>query len=119
MTRQQLRVVIGEWFCGCGDPALAAERLRDILALHPLYDNRAAFERLVPDEGIQYLLLYMLDSLDLAEHGGNVGGAWLTPLGQDVLDALNAEAASDFQSMMESWCAHGFDLSDDTHVCVT
>lgn len=122
MTRQELRVVLGEWFCGCGSPRDACRALRDLLALHPLYDNREALERMIPDEGVQYLMLYTLDRFDLTEHGGSVGGAWLTDKGKAVLSALEAEAEDNWEAVGESCCIHGYSMdgSDDhlEHDCM-
>lgn len=108
MTRQELRVFLQGWFCGCGSPEKAVARLRDLLALHPLHSNRPAFDALVPDDGFQYLLLYTLDHLELTEHGGTVGGGWLTAKGQAVLEALNREQADGFEALTASACIHGY-----------
>lgn len=113
MTRQELRVFLQDWFCGCGQPAQALSSLRELLALHPLYDHRAEFERLIPDEGLQYLMLYTLDHFDLSEHGGSVGGAWLTDKGRAVLEALEREMPDDFEALSGSCCCHGYSIDDD------
>lgn len=110
MTRPELRVFLQKWFCGCGDPTAATTRLRDILKLHPLYNHRDEFEALVPDNGLQYLLLYTLHHFDLTEHGGTVGGAWLTDKGKAVLEALNRESVDDFQELLEQSCVHGYSV---------
>lgn len=117
MTLQELRVILQEWFCGCGHPEVAAERLRDLLALHPLYEHRAELNALIPDEGIQYLVLYMLDRLELSEHGSSVGGAWLTDKGRAVLDAMNRESAAGFGVIVESVCIHGYSIENDQEHC--
>lgn len=117
MTRQELRVFLDEWFCGCGSPALAARTLRDLLTLHPLYDNRPAFEKLIPDEGLQYLILYTLDRFDLTEHGGTIGGAWLTDKGRAVLQALNRDSGDDFATLMEQACSHGYAVETELLDC--
>jgi len=108
MTIQQLRVFLQKYFCGCGRPEDAVERLRDLLALHPLYNNREKFEALVPDTGIEYLLLYMLDHMGLTSHGGTVGGGWLTDLGTQVLAALTVPGA--FAASTVSCCIHGYSI---------
>lgn len=106
MTRHELRVVLQGWFCGCGSPELAAARLRDILALYPLYEHRTELEAMIPDAGIPELMLYTLDHFDLTEHGGTVGGAWLSDKGIDVLAALNREAANNFEALEASVVSH-------------
>ena len=113
MTRQELSVFLKTWFCGCGLPEAAARALRDLLALHPLYENRESFERMIPDSGLQYLVLYMLAHLDLTEHGGSCGGGWLTEKGKAVLDALNREAADGFEALMSQRCMHGYAVDGD------
>ena len=117
MTLPELRVFLQPWFCGCGSPDLAASRLRDLLALHPLHANREAFEALVPDDGLEMLLLYTLSHFGLTEHGGTVGGGWLTPLGAQVLEALHREAVTDFAAVAESSCVHGHDLESQCPDC--
>lgn len=117
MTRQETRVFLQEWFCGCGIPTTAVARLRDLLTLHPLYDNRAAFELLVPNDGIQYLLLYTLDHFELTEHGGSVDGAWLTDKGKALLDSLNREADDGYHTLMETSCIHGYSVENELEDC--
>lgn len=117
MTRQELRVFLDGWFCGCGSPDEAARFLRDLLALHPLYDHRAEFVALVPDEGLQYLLLYTLDHFDLAEHGGSIGGQWLTDKGTAVLAALNREAEDGFEALNAEACMHGYGVDTELDQC--
>lgn len=115
MTRQELRVFLGEWFCGCGHAESAASRLRDLLALHPLYEHREAVSTLLPDEGIRHLLLYTLDHFDLTEHGSSILGSWLTDKGRDVLNALDKEVADNFNELTCSACIHGYGLHELDH----
>ena len=118
MTREELRVFLEGWFCGCGNPDDAAARLCDLLTFHPLYENRGEFERLVPDSGIQHLLLYMLDHLGLTEHGGSVMGAWLSDKGKDVLTALERERSDNFEILTEGdICMHGYTFGQDCPEC--
>jgi hypothetical protein len=112
MTRRDLRVFLQDWFCGCGSPDAAADTLRILLALHPLHSNREAFEVLVPNNGVQYLLLYTLDKFDLTEHGGNVGGGWLTDKGHAVLAALEREKADDYEALFAMSCSHGYAVDE-------
>jgi hypothetical protein len=116
-TRQDLRRFLGDRFCGCGRPEDAAAALLRLLRLHPLYEHREEFEAWVSDDGIEYLLLYMLDRDELTEHGGTVGGAWLTDKGTALRDALAREEA-DFEALFEPSCIHGFDIGDRSHDCV-
>lgn len=118
MTRQELRVFLQDWFCGCGSPEDACAALLRLLDLHPLYQHREELEAWIPDNGIRMLVLYHLDRLDLTEHGGTVEGAWLTADGTRVRDALRAEAADGFEALNEMSCAHGYDIEDASHVCM-
>ena len=78
----------GIGLCGCGRPQEGARLVRDILNLCPLYDNRPAFETLIPHVGAQMLLLGLLDNAGLIEHGGGIGGSWLTEKGIEVRDSF-------------------------------
>lgn len=113
MTRQQLRVFLQGWFCGCGSPELAASKLQAMLSLCPFYENRAALEQMIPDAGVLELLLYTLDHFDLIEHGGSIGGSWLSDKGKQVLAALNREASDEFEALMEQSCMHGYSVDSD------
>lgn len=116
--RQELRVFLSQWFCGCGNPEDACAALLRLLRLHPLYDHRAEFKEWVPDDGIEYLLLYALDRHELTEHGGSVGGAWLTPKGEAVRDALAREEGDGFEALLNNHCVHGYDFDDQAHDCM-
>jgi hypothetical protein len=92
-------------YCGCGLPESALELTRDVLATidarwsvgdhsdGAFAKYRARMKELLPSDGIEYVVLYHLDSVDMIEHGGGVGGSWLTREGRDMLCDLNAWAA--------------------------
>lgn len=84
-------------FCNCGNPEEGYAALRDTLAA---YDNDEAVggwegrcertdkwwkER---GDGYAHLLLYFIDTAGLLEHGGSVGGSWLSEEGKLVLAFL-------------------------------
>lgn len=119
-TRADLRVFLDQWFCGCGSPKDAAGALLHLLCLHPLYENRGEMNAWLGDagDGVEYLLLYMLDHLELTEHGGTVGGGWLTEKGEKVRDALKREEGDGFEALFEQHCVHGFDIGDESHDCM-
>lgn len=95
-------LVTTQFFCGCGSPESALEALHKILRCLPLYerDNQEAFEKLVPDDGVQYFILYVLDEMKLTEHGGSVGGCWLDDRGKDLLGALDRNE-NNFEDIMD------------------
>ena len=119
MTRQELRLALDDLMCGCGSPDAACATLLAVLDLHPLYEHRQEIEALLPDAGVRMLILSLLDRAGWTEHGGNVGGGWLTPLGVSVRDALRRECAErgDFDALMDNSCGHGYDLDDPDHDC--
>ena len=91
MTRHELFHFFSDemnW-CGCGMPENSAILIRDILRLLPLYDHHEEFKELIQPEAAAYIILYQMDAANLIEHGGTVGGAWITPFGQSVLELLN------------------------------
>jgi hypothetical protein len=116
-------------WCGCGNPVETLEFMRDVLnALKTRSDNNrkdlniklakdgvrafadisgpwahdtAKIKELVNDEtplGLSYL--YMLDGVGLLEHGGYIGGSWLTKYGEEILEELQtADIEKDMSEM--------------------
>lgn len=117
MTRADLRIWLDKRFCGCGEPDAAAAALLKLLRLHPLFEHRPEFERWIPDEGVQNLLLYQLDEAGVTEHGGTVGGGWLTEFGITIREALAVEESDDFDTLFVMHCVHGIDVDDTSHHC--
>ena len=69
-------------FCGCGNPEMAwAEVGRH---LRRRRDRKYGHDW----DGKEYVLAYLLDRLELTEHGSNVMGAWPTLEGLDVIQFL-------------------------------
>lgn len=106
MSTQQCQHAEAHWFnqvtsdlgfCGCGSPEEAFWLVRDLLRLCPFYENRQAVQARLPDLGVEMLVLYTIDHAGLIEHGGSVGGSWITEKGQRLLDLLERwdEAAID------------------------
>lgn len=128
-------------WCCCGRPEDALQKLLDILENigkeHPegrapegYWQKRSAEqdELFKNDSGLMYMTLYWLNSMGLSEHGGSVGGGWLTDRGEEVLRALRAAKALDpqdvehepFETFCASRCIHGFLTSgedSDRHKC--
>lgn len=70
--------------------------------------------RVLPSDGVRYFVLYLLDHWDLTEHGGSVGGSWLSEKGRDVLAVLRLEAEDGFQRLCASCCIHGYPWDEST-----
>jgi hypothetical protein len=117
-SRPELRRFFGDWFCGCGSPEDAAGALLKLLRLHPGYEHQRELDEWLPDAGVRYLLLYQLDRAELTEHGGSVGGAWLTDRGKALRAGLEQEGTDDFEALFEQHCIHGYDVGDGEHNCV-
>lgn len=94
-----------EWFglCGCGEPETALLLARDILGLFERTTQKGDLDawrraneevdrRLCHDTepGLYYSYLNWLDGLGVIEHGGGIGGSWLTPEGERILAVLRA-----------------------------
>lgn len=79
--------------CGCGNPESVGFMVRDILALCPLYESasQAKIKLILPNDGVFYLVLGVLDRVGLIEHGGGIGGSWITPKGEMILNSLRVE----------------------------
>lgn len=92
-------------WCSCGDPEAAKRCIRDYLDIINLdYDNReqfvAAYElkkadmkkrfgaTYVYDNELLLCLAYAMDGAGFTEHGGSIGGAWLTDEGKMFLFLL-------------------------------
>lgn len=85
-------------WCGCGNPDEGYEALLETLRAHSVCgpnEDGTPSERQKwaearggnwhgPGNGYDYLILYFLDANGLMEHGGNVGGGWLTAKGEAV-----------------------------------
>jgi hypothetical protein len=79
--------------CGCGNPEESFDLVRQLLTLAPYYQGpevRAQVAALCGNEPAKHIILSTLDHADLIEHGGSIGGAWLTTKGEWYLKALNS-----------------------------
>lgn len=119
MSVEQLAVEL-DWFCGCGNPEDAAESLMEFLDLFPLYENQDGFRIWMPTGwGQRYLFLYLIDAqTEWMEHGGSIGGSWLTDRGKATHQALRREHERDgFESLFDMRCVHGYLTTDLEHDC--
>lgn len=78
--------------CGCGNPEYAYALVRDLLALAPFHQHPGKIRERIggpePDPGTSHLVLSMLTTAGLIEHGGGIGGSWLTPKGTRYLELM-------------------------------
>jgi hypothetical protein len=80
--------------CGCGLPEKAFNLCRDVLCAfdrrgcHDWIDAEAAVEALIKERADEtaHVLAHLLNHLGLIEHGGTVGGSWLTDDGKRIVD---------------------------------
>lgn len=68
--------------CGCGNPEDALALVKDLLDLAPFFEDPNAVRERVGEPGAYHLVLSMLDTVGLIEHGGTIGGSWLTGKGE-------------------------------------
>lgn len=76
-------------FCGCYTPDAVIEKLEQGLIAFDR-DNQPTWESAVAWMDDNIVLVYLLDGLGLTEHGGSVGGSWLTDKGKRLLGVLKA-----------------------------
>lgn len=83
-------------WCGCGSNIEAIKFLREILRCFKREDWSESNKKLdkllhVTDNecGLYYSYLYMLDKTGYIEHGGSIGGSWLTQKGKDILEMID------------------------------
>ena len=105
-------------FCGCGRPEDTLLFIKNLLVIidekwkqektmdnhherYTMFQNKLRevfeFENKQEDnthfsdtqEGIIQFVLYYLNEVDILEHGGSVGGSWLSEEGKNVLQILN------------------------------
>jgi hypothetical protein len=80
--------------CGCGNPEEAYNFCREALSA---CDRRGGGEWTSAQDAVRDLILrdpdvaahailHLLDNLQLIEHGGSIGGSWLTPRGERIVD---------------------------------
>lgn len=93
--------------CGCGLPEWTYETIRRYLNIRSDWqEDRITYAEVqrryaeelhinednVAQYGMLQFMMYTLDSAGITEHGGSVGGCWLTDLGKMFLTVLNAWA---------------------------
>lgn len=83
--------------CECGTPEAAYRLVHHLLELTPFYEHPEEVTEAAGGEGPAHLVLSMLTNADLIEHGGAIGGSWITPKGAWFRDVLrNIDNWEDF-----------------------
>jgi len=88
-------------FCGCGLPEQALKLVKLLLTIldysygkeekNFTWDQKDRWlKKLLPYDGIYYLVLYYLDSKGYTDHGSGIGGCWLNPKGKEFLTLLRS-----------------------------
>jgi hypothetical protein len=87
--------------CGCGVVESGYALVRGLLALAPFYDHHEEIAELldpVPEHSaVHWIVLCVLDRAGLIEHGGAIGGAWLTRKGAHYLTLLQRHEYDDVE----------------------
>ncbi|WP_121701525.1 hypothetical protein [Streptomyces sp. E5N298] len=80
----------GLGLCGCGNPDDAYILVRDLLALAPFYkdDGWRLAEVLTGGGAAHHIIMSLLDTAGLTEHGSTINGSWLTDKGAWCLQAM-------------------------------
>lgn len=78
---------LDEMFCGCGEPETVWTWVRDYLAFLRPGSGGWPFK---PETGPEYLAVYILDHLELTDHGSTIRCPFLTDVGEEVLAFLEA-----------------------------
>ena len=82
-------------WCMCGFPYDALMEFKRILNV---IDRNSILDELCTDnEGLRYIILYYLDTLDLTVHGGCIIGSGLSIRGKGCLNILNSLTDSEFE----------------------
>ncbi|MGM7720586.1 hypothetical protein [uncultured Metabacillus sp.] len=98
-------------FCGCGNPGDTLKLIKELLnAINDKYVNEVPYEvhqnrihslfefedKSKPklkftdiQNGIIQFVMYQLDLIEVLEHGGSIGGSWLTSYGKQIMEYLN------------------------------
>lgn len=98
-------------FCGCGEPIKMMKYIKDVLfaintktnSVHELLESHSVrevytdnklkeiiseFDKVFKSEEIQLIVLYLLDKMELTEHGTSIYGSWLSEFGKNILHDL-------------------------------
>lgn len=94
-------------FCGCGSPEDVLKLLKEVLEILDMRNPRdkdswqisykKLEERFYKDDTLLTFFLYWLDDKELTEHGGSVGGSWLSSEGKILLEKLRNIPENDYE----------------------
>lgn len=102
--------------CGCGNPETAYKLVHDLLKLAPFYEHSyGEIAGLIGTPGAYHLVLGSLDQAGLIEHGGGIGGSWLTPKGKWCLWVL--DSAGDLDAVLDQPAGLPHDGGDCSDLC--
>lgn len=62
-----------------------------------LKEEKVIGDKFYLNEGVVQIVLNVLDCCGVLEHGGSIGGSWLTNYGKELLEYLNALSNEDLQ----------------------
>lgn len=91
--------------CGCGSPEFTYSAIREYLHIREdWYKNRIKYDGVLQrykknlhiddndslQSGLLQFMMYILDHKGFTEHGGSIGGCWITDKGRRLLTVLDA-----------------------------
>jgi hypothetical protein len=87
--------------CGCGSPQETWELIHELLSLAPFYED-GRWKQVEGILGRAYgFVLGVLAEVELLEHGGSVGGSWITEKGRWLLEAVGTVGLSDLDEKVD------------------
>lgn len=83
--------------CGCGNPDSAWRMVYDLLRLTPYYKDSGYRKAvwLIGSEGAHHIVLSAMTHAELIEHGGGIGGSWITDKGRWFTAAIDYAGGPD------------------------
>lgn len=82
------------YFCGCDNPEMAWKWVHDYLLTKLAEPHLRSWYFAT---GSDLIAGYLLDHLGYTEHGGSIGGAWITDLGKELVKFLSDEGCDWFE----------------------
>jgi hypothetical protein len=98
--------------CGCGNPADTWELIHEVLSLAPFFEDQR-WKQVEDILGRAYdFVLGVLSDADLLEHGGSVGGSWITDKGRWLLQAIERVGLDDLDEKVGLFGLPHFESDD-------